>query len=112
MSHCCTVDNGIHAKCVFDDPEDSVDNCFPALDLISRGMGKTDCQYWKPKPEPVLPKVQRLAALVREALELVQKAHEEGTKESEGELDTWEKSAAFQAAAKIEATLEALEKEP
>ena len=65
-----------------------------------------------PVPVPVVEdKFQKAAALVREALEVAKNAHEEGTKDPEGELNLWERSSASQAVTNIEKALEALENE-
>ena len=39
------------SSCVFDDPQETIDNCTYARQLHIEGKCKTDCQYYQPTSE-------------------------------------------------------------
>jgi hypothetical protein len=39
------------SSCVFDDPQETIDNCTYARQLHTEGKCKTDCQYYQPTSE-------------------------------------------------------------
>jgi hypothetical protein len=60
------------SPCVFDDPEECIDNCVYACNLQASGKPKTDCKYYRlslAQPEPEGPSKAEIHALADELLD-------------------------------------------
>jgi hypothetical protein len=60
------------SPCVFDDPEECINNCLYACNLQASGKPKTDCKYYRlslAQPEPEAPTKAEIHALADELLD-------------------------------------------